>query len=68
MGNVRLSRAQRREIMTALIMLAKGVMLIVLALAAFAGLAMALGFEPAGADEIAKCNATPAPVCLFTIL
>ncbi|WP_165793755.1 hypothetical protein [Hyphococcus luteus] len=54
--------------MTALIMLAKGVMLIVLALAAFAGLAMALGFEPAGADEIAKCNATPAPVCLFTIL
>lgn len=55
--------------MTALIMIAKGLMLVVLAFAAFAALAAALGFEPAaGADQIARCGAKPAPVCLFTIL
>ncbi len=54
--------------MTALTMLAKGMMLTLLALAAFAVLAMALGFEPSGADRSAKCGAAPAPACLFTIL
>lgn len=55
--------------MTALIMIAKGMMLVVLAFAAFAALAAALGFEPAaGADQVAKCGARPAPVCFFTIL
>lgn len=54
--------------MTAMIMLAKGILLIVLALAAFTTLAWVLGFEPAVAEDAARCNAAPKPVCLFTIL
>ena len=54
--------------MTAMIMLAKGILLIVLALAAFTMLAWVLGFEPAAAEDAARCNAAPKPVCLFTIL
>lgn len=55
--------------MTALIMLAKGLMLVVLAFVAFAALAAALGFEPAApAGGIARCDAMPAPICHFTII
>lgn len=54
--------------MTMLIMLLKGLLLVVLALIAFAGLAMALGFEPEATQQAAQCGRAPAPVCLFTIL
>ena len=67
-GDVRcFAHAKERE-MTALIMLVKGLMLIALAFVAFTALAVALGFEPAPADEFAKCDASPVPVCLFTII
>jgi hypothetical protein len=55
--------------MTAYLLLAKGIMLIVLSLAAFAALAWMLGFEPAIAqDGSTRCGATPAPICMFTII
>lgn len=54
--------------MTALIMIGKGLFLALVTLAAFAALAAALGFEPASAEQVAKCGAKPAPACLFTIL
>lgn len=54
--------------MTMLIMLLKGLLLVVLALIAFAGLAMALGFKPEATQQAAQCGRAPAPVCLFTIL
>ena len=66
-GDVCLTRVTERE-MTVLIMVAKAVMLIALALAAFAGLAVMLGFEPPSVGEVAKCAAAPKQICLFTIL
>ncbi len=54
--------------MTTFFMIAKGVMLIVLALAAFTMLAWALGYEPAAAANAAQCDIKPAPVCFFTII
>jgi hypothetical protein len=55
--------------MTAFLLLAKGISLIVLSLAAFTALAWMLGFEPAIAkDEATRCGATPAPICMFTII
>ena len=54
--------------MTILTMMAKGLTLTVLALAAFAALAVMLGYEPAAAENVAQCDARPVPACLFTIL
>lgn len=54
--------------MTALIMFGKAIALIVLALTAYAGLAILLGYEPAAATNLSQCKVTPAPVCLFTII
>ncbi len=54
--------------MTALIMITKGVLLIFLALAAFTILAWTLGYEPAAAQAATRCDVTPAPICLFTII
>ncbi|GJL91643.1 hypothetical protein [Hyphococcus sp.] len=55
--------------MTAFLLLAKGVLLIVLSLAAFTALAWMLGFEPAIAqDGATRCATTPAPICMFTII
>lgn len=54
--------------MTALITIAKGLALVVLAFLAYAALALWLGYEPASASSTAQCDATPAPMCLFTIL
>jgi hypothetical protein len=54
--------------MTMLIMLFKGLLLVVLAFAAFATLAMALGFEPEATQQAAQCGRAPAPICLFTII
>lgn len=54
--------------MTALIMIAKALSLIVLAIAAYAALAIWLGYEPAAPKDLTQCKATPAPICLFTIL
>lgn len=51
--------------MSLLIMLVKGSLLILLALTAFAALAMFLGYEPQVAQS-ANCETTP--VCLFTII
>jgi len=54
--------------MTAFIILAKGISLIMLSLAAFAVLAWTVGYEPAAAEIASRCDAAPAPVCMFTIL
>ena len=54
--------------MTAFIILAKGISLIMLSLAAFAVLAWTVGYEPAAAETASRCDAAPAPVCMFTIL
>ena len=54
--------------MTALMMMAKAFVMIVLAGAAFIALAMALGYEPAAAQSASQCEIKPAPACLFTIL
>ncbi len=54
--------------MTLLIMLFKGLLLMALAFAAFAGLALALGFELETSRQAAECGRVPAPICLFTIL
>ncbi|WP_375206145.1 hypothetical protein [Hyphococcus sp.] len=53
--------------MTALIMIAKGLMMVMLAAAAFTALAMAIGYEPASAKSAAQCETRPAPACLFMI-
>lgn len=55
--------------MTALLLLAKGIMLVVASVIAFAALAWILGFEPVAAqDEASGCGARPAPICMFTII
>ena len=54
--------------MTALIMLIKGIMLIAIAMAAFAVLAGAVGFDPMTQDHVKQCDVRPAPICLFTII
>ncbi|WP_428409067.1 hypothetical protein [Hyphococcus sp.] len=54
--------------MTALIVIAKGIVMVALAAAAFLALAMAVGYEPASAKEAAQCETRPAPACLFMIL
>lgn len=53
--------------MTILVVAAKAILLIALAIVSFAALAILVGFEPAAAGDITACKAEPAPVCLFTI-
>ena len=67
-GDVRLMRARWREKMTALVMIAKGLVMTAIAAAAFMALAMAIGYEPAAAKTGAQCETKPAPACLFMIL
>lgn len=54
--------------MTFIIMMAKAVLLIALAVVAFGTLAMFLGFEPEVTRDVASCRTAPSPICLFTIL
>lgn len=53
--------------MTILIVAVKALLLIAVAVLAFAGLAMMVGFEPAVAGNVAACKAQPMPICLVTI-
>ena len=54
--------------MTFFAIIAKGIVMIALAGAAFIALAFAIGYEPAAAKTAAQCEAKPAPACLFMIL
>ena len=54
--------------MTAILMIAKGLVMIAVSAAAFIALAMALGYEPEGVKTAAQCEVKPAPACLFMIL
>ncbi len=54
--------------MTMFAIIAKGLVMIALAAAAFIALAIAIGYEPAAAKSAAQCETKPAPACLFMIL
>ncbi len=54
--------------MTFIIMMAKAILLIALAVVAFGTLAIFLGFEPEVSRDVASCRTDPSPICLFTIL
>ena len=54
--------------MSIIIMMAKGMFLVLLAVVAFSALVAGLGFEPAAARQMASCAAQPLPGCIFTIL
>ncbi|WP_411818360.1 hypothetical protein [Hyphococcus sp. DH-69] len=54
--------------MSIIIMMAKGMFLVLLAVVAFSALVAGLGFEPAAARQVASCAAQPLPGCIFTIL
>lgn len=53
--------------MTAVFMIAKGLVMIAISGAAFVALALALDYEPSAAKAASQCEARPAPACLFTI-
>lgn len=67
-GNVHLHCTDKERDMTMFAMMAKGIVMIALAAAAFIALAIAIGYEPAAAKSVAQCETKPAPACLFMIL
>ena len=71
-GKVR-QKAEGRRIdmerdMSAVMMMVKGALLIAMTLTAFSVLAWTLGYEPAAAESVTRCDAAPKPICLFTII
>jgi hypothetical protein len=54
--------------MTAVLIIAKAVVLIGVALAVFTGLAMALGVDPLLDHGAVRCAGAPQQLCLFTIV
>jgi len=67
-GNVHSHCTDKERDMTFFAIIAKGIVMIALAGAAFIALAIAIGYEPAAAKTAAQCEAKPAPACLFMIL
>jgi hypothetical protein len=66
MGEVRLAPKERE--MTAVLIIAKAVVLVGVAFAVFTGLAMALGVDPLLDHGAARCAGATQQLCLFTIV